>query len=490
MPPKVALLAFLCALLALIPLDRRWHRDVSVSSWIPVLWVLIIGSRPISAWLSPHAQLVGADSYTEGSPTDRAVFLLLIILGVVVLARRRVNWHDILSRNKWVIVFFGYFAISTLWSDYPFVSFKRWVKDFGNVVMVLVVITERNPVAATRAVLLRATYVLVPLSFVLVKYFPEWSRGYDRWTGQVFITGVTTDKNLLGMVLTATSLPVLWSLLVLWGQARSWDRTAQLVVLLALLAMIVWLLPVANSATAIICTSLGASVLILTRVAIVRQHARACAVLVLVAGLALLATGALSAIQEDLLGMLGRNATLTGRTEIWQAVLKEGSNPWLGVGFYSFWTGERVARLSAQYHYLLNEAHNGYLEVYLNGGVLALGLLLIFLWTIVGRSTSRLATETNASPEALSLAMVLVATVYGSTEAVFNRLDLIWFGLLLMGMDYARRLEEPVRIVRQDSGQRPHFRRPITKASRSTTGLGSMSPRSPADQRRRHSGPS
>jgi hypothetical protein len=39
-------------------------------------------------------------------------------------------------------------------------------------------------------------------------------------------------------------------------------------------------------------------------------------------------------------------------------------------GFYSFWTAERIERLSSKYFYDLTEAHNGYIEVYLNGGLI------------------------------------------------------------------------------------------------------------------------
>jgi exopolysaccharide production protein ExoQ len=67
---------------------------------------------------------------------------------------------------------------------------------------------------------------------------------------------------------------------------------------------------------------------------------------------------------------LGRNSTLTGRTDIWAAVLPMARNPLVGAGFESFWLSPSVhQRLADLFPGLpLNEAHNGYIEVYLELG--------------------------------------------------------------------------------------------------------------------------
>ena len=65
---------------------------------------------------------------------------------------------------------------------------------------------------------------------------------------------------------------------------------------------------------------------------------------------------------------LGRNSTLTGRTEIWKLVLGMANNPIFGAGYESFWLGERLQKLWHYYWFPINEAHNGYIEIYLNLG--------------------------------------------------------------------------------------------------------------------------
>ncbi len=83
---------------------------------------------------------------------------------------------------------------------------------------------------------------------------------------------------------------------------------------------------------------------------------------------------------RDLAEAVGEDPTLTDRTKIWAFLLSMHTNPLLGTGYESFWLGPRLqwfwqtAGLGA-----LNEAHNGYLEVYLNLGIIGLFLLCGFL---------------------------------------------------------------------------------------------------------------
>ena len=70
------------------------------------------------------------------------------------------------------------------WSEEPFVASKRWLKDFGNVVMVLVLLTEKNPLDAVRAVFVRCAYLLVPLSVLFVKYYVWLGKVYSSATGE------------------------------------------------------------------------------------------------------------------------------------------------------------------------------------------------------------------------------------------------------------------------------------------------------------------
>jgi hypothetical protein len=167
MPPYVALAGCFCLVVGLFVLDRRWRHAISIGGWLPLAWAVLQGTRPITTWLSPSS-INSLEAVYEGSPVDRTVYLVLIAGGLCVLLARRFNWLRFASANKWIVVFFAYLCISLLWSDYTFIAFKRWVKDLGNLIMVLVVVSEANPLSAGKALFIRTSYVLVPLSVVTI----------------------------------------------------------------------------------------------------------------------------------------------------------------------------------------------------------------------------------------------------------------------------------------------------------------------------------
>ena len=434
MSPSLALLVCLLFIALLFYTDFRREGKGSIALWIPVLWVLIIGSRPISFWLSGVP--IGSADVADGTSADRMAYFALIVAGLIVLRRRRVDWSQVFASNTWVCIYILYLGISVLWAGDPFVSSKRWIKDLGHVIMVLVVLTEDDPVAAARAFLARCAYLLVPLSVLVIKYYPGISRSYDMWTNQPTIVGICTDKNALGMTSFMCGVSLVWMLLELSEDPeRSGDRVAG-VRYLVLITMTAWLLRTSHSATALSCTVIGACVLLamkseVLRTRIVQTGIYGVGIVLLVGALVVsLDLGSL------LVKGLGRDLTFTGRTAIWKAVLNEDINPIFGEGYYSFWSGERAKRLSEAYFYDLNEAHNGYIETYLNNGIIGVLLLIgMIISTVKGGQRDSL---DGFGFGALRLAFVFAVIVYNITESTFDRLTPVWFVLLLVAIEYPR----------------------------------------------------
>lgn len=148
--------------------------------------------------------------------------------------------------------------------------------------------------------------------------------------------------------------------------------------------------------------------------------------LVLVGGV-IKATGADAAVFHA----LGRNTNLTGRaSEIWPLLIPMAPNVLIGAGFESFWLGPRLQKVWNAFPGLyVNEAHNGYIEVYLNLGLV--GVILIVLVLVHGYRRSVAAFRRDSSSASLMLAYVLSGTIYSYTEAGFRMLDLAWGFLLL-----------------------------------------------------------
>jgi O-antigen ligase len=77
----------------------------------------------------------------------------------------------------------------------------------------------------------------------------------------------------------------------------------------------------------------------------------------------------------------------------------------------------------------ITEAHNGYLETYLNLGWVGLVFLGVLIWTGY-RNIQRLLERAPASGR-LRLGYFVIALIYNFTEAGFRSTDLIWFVFVL-----------------------------------------------------------
>ena len=185
MSNSVAVVAYAFLILTVFLLNRDRGSRVSPGLWIPVAWVSIGASRSVAQWLGgidPDVALETA--YIEGNPLDALIFATLIVGGLVVLIKRRRRVSAFLRANGPLLVFLLYCVLSVLWSDYPEVAFKRWIKAIGDTVMVLIVLTDPEPTAAIKRLLARAGFLLIPPSILLIKYYPSLGRGYSPWTGR------------------------------------------------------------------------------------------------------------------------------------------------------------------------------------------------------------------------------------------------------------------------------------------------------------------
>jgi exopolysaccharide production protein ExoQ len=440
-PPALATLVFVAGTVLMFRLDRDPHARVSRALWIPTLWMLIAGSRMVSEW-QVGAEIESPNQYFEGSPVDRLVLTALLAAGVAVIVSRARATELFFRRNAPLLLFFAFCGASVFWSDFPGVAFKRWTKALGDVVMVMVVLTDPDPAAAVRRLFARTAFVLIPASVLLVKYYPEWGRGYDRWTWTPFYGGVAIGKNGLGYVCLVFGLASLWRLFSTFRPAPE-GLTGSRIAHGAVVAMALWLFWIADSATSFACFLIGGTLLAITTLPALARvpstpHLVTGGIAVTVFTVVLLNAG------TGLVAAMGRDTTLTGRTELWETVLKMTVDPFLGAGFESFWLGRRVESLWAIYWWRPRQAHNGYLEVFLNlgwAGVLAIAVVIACGYRNVAAMFRR-----DPAAGSLGLALLVVALVYNLTEAAFKTMHPVWIAFLLaVSVPAASRCVPPCR---------------------------------------------
>lgn len=435
MTEQLALYLFIIGVAGLFYLDRDNSVRLSKALWLPVLWTCIAGSRPVSMWFGT-AQPGRTDSVLaatlDGSPMDAAVFEVLIAAALVALYLRRKKAITVLQASAPVLIYLLYCMMSTAWSPIPGPAFKRWIKDAGDLAMVLLIVTEAHPIAALGRFFSRVGFILLPFSVETIR----WStvgRGFDD-DGTPSNVGLTENKNSLGLIVFLVSLGALWNIRGLLMDKNAPHRKRRLVAQCTLLAFGIWLLQMAHCATAIACFLLGAALMLVTSLRAIRTKPRKvhalCFGIILAGGIALLFGG-----ESTVTGMLGRKSNLTGRTGIWKACLAAADSPVLGTGFESFWNTNvnkvaiHLPDYDAKTIHNLVSAHNGYIEVYLDLGVV--GLFLIALIIISGYRNAVKSFRHHPQVGSLLLAYVATGIFYSITEVGFRVLTPSWIFLLI-----------------------------------------------------------
>jgi O-antigen ligase len=451
MPPILALFLTVGFIVFLFRRDLRTESTVSRAIWLPMIWMFLIGSRFTSEWLDMLGIHLGKVSLEDGSPLDSLVFLGLIIGGLRVLALRETRLSHIIANNRFLALFFIYGFVSILWSDFPFVALKRWIKVLGHPIMALVLVTEADPEAAVRTLMRRAAYVLIPVSVLFLKYYPEYSRGFDAWTGAPVNTGITTDKNALGYDCMIAGLFFVWNLLRVWRTEEGKTRRDEVILSLGFLGMIWWLFGLAASSTSLVSFLVGsAAIIVLGQKWVNKKYIG----IYLLSGILIAGTAeSVFNISDNVIAMLGKDPTLTDRTKVWADVLRIDKDPLLGAGFESFWLGDRLKQIWSIYWWHPNQAHNGYIETYLNLGLVGLCLLGALLFATFRKGTREIVT--NFEYGRYRLGVLAAILIYNWTEAAFKALHLVLFVFYIISLDYPKAEPEVIESEAQDEQTEP-----------------------------------
>lgn len=429
MPAVVALILCVVLVTVLLCIERKRNPAASHALWVPTFWMLICGSRPVGRWFA-SSPLSSAGSDAAGSPLDRLVLSGLILLALLVLSRSKIEWSRILKDNIWLILLYLYLGSSILWSDFPFVSFKRWIRLSSVILMALVVLSERAPLQAMESVLRRCAYLLIPLSLVLIKYFPHFGVQYDRWSGGLMWVGVAMQKNGLGLLCALSAFLLIWAALRKWRSGELLKSRSQTFAdaLVVGIAFFILCGPGGSySATSIAVLIVGiASLLILHRMQnfTIWMAAHLKAVVVALALIFLLIGDSLL---PTVTSIFGRNESLTGRTDIWRSVIDVASrNSLFGLGYGGFWGLEDV--ITSEHG--VKQSHNGYLEVYLQVGLVA----VVFLFAFLMAFCSKVRREINHVFDSgvLGICFLLFILPYNYTEDTFLQSSILWSTMVLL----------------------------------------------------------
>jgi len=437
MPPTLVLWLCYGFIYWLFRQDMKLRQLSSYALLIPMIWLIMVSSRPVSFWFETSTGIsTGQVNNLDGNPVDLVSLVLLFIAAIAMLSKRKFSWGRFVFSNKAIILLYLFVLLSSVWADYGFATLRRGVKDFGAVLSALILLTEAKPMDAIRTVFIRASFIVLPLSVVFIKYFPDIGRRPSR-SGDSMFNGVAWHKQELGADLFLFGLFIVVDLLELRknrnGEIDGAVRKRAIRIRYGLLLTGAWLLHTCGSVTSLICFSLGVFLLWAThRLLQYKSPLKMAVVSLLIVGF-LAGVNGLFDVSSKVLHALGKNTTLTGRTEIWDLV-KAANTPVLrGVGYQGFWTTAAATPIRLQFAGILNSAHNGILEMYLDCGLIGSGLLVLTLLVWCAKSLKRMLQGTLFGQ--VAFVMWVLSVIFNNSETAYFRMSPIWFTLLLMMLE-------------------------------------------------------
>lgn len=409
-------------------------KKVSFGLWLPVIWFAIESSRSISRWMTVMGYQVEIN-YMEGSPIERALYSTFMVIGILILIKRKVNWREVIRGNAWLVALFLYMLVSIFWSDFSGISFKRWTRSFADLVMALVVLTDHDSLEATYTVLRRVLFIIIPLSIIFIKYYRNIGTAWDYLGNEMWV-GVTTHKNELGQVAMIAGIYFVIEIMRNW---RKWSwRSMSMWIYILLLVMTLWVLigsPTSRSTTSMFLFIVG--VILFSALHYMKSKAayigRYLVLGSFLIGIFYVGFQAFTdkSVVTSAVEASGRDTTLTGRTELWDDLLHIASaHPILGVGYGSFWIGN-TSGLWDKHIWGPTQGHNGYIDVYLELGITGLlvfgGLMLSTYRNILNEF------KQNFDFAAFRLTLLIIILCHNLTESSFLRGSVsLWFLFLLV----------------------------------------------------------
>ncbi len=218
--------------------------------------------------------------------------------------------------------------------------------------------------------------VLAVMSFLLGALLPDMGRMQELFPGAW--RGLWLEKNSLGNVMVKSTVFMIAAGMMAPERRKLWFG-------LALLPVTLIVLSTSKTALVVLFLSMAA----MGFVAIVKSGPLRAVIATWLAVVVVIGAGLLIAMETDtFFALLGKDATLTGRTEIWSGIMQQmADHPWRGFGYGAVWddpsfTGPK-AWIGYQAHFMPADAHSGWLELYIAlglGGVILFALFLLQIW--------------------------------------------------------------------------------------------------------------
>jgi len=356
-----------------------------------------------------HRAGAGVEVMSESNLINQIVFSGIFILSVITLIPK-INSLKLFFKVEGILFLFLFWCFATIfWSEHPLVSFKRYFQFITIIIVILSIIIYVKDIDK---IFKLVKYIFILYLFVSIVTIVTVPKAIDNFGN---LRGIAPTKNNFGQILLLISLTFFLELFK--NDIRK--RIAYFFIFFISLILLLG----SNSITSILTFFSISFLFLIIKLKHQFEYFGMGKMFFVFSLIFLLAITTLTIFYpEEILGpitsSIGKDLTLTGRVDIWIAILII-AKPYIlfGCGFQGFWvkTNPFLAEWWESNNWLLTSAHNGYIDMINEIGII--GFILFFLLIIrffmmFYRSNSR---------DLLLLLMFIIGLILNLTESTILR---------------------------------------------------------------------
>jgi O-antigen ligase len=303
----------------------------------------------------------GTESQSDNVDLTGSVWLSSLFNTVIVISGIYIFIITLFTRKIKYLKYHGLLLIcvivlaSAFWSLAPDITLKRGLTFVGSMLLIIYFVEILGPDRVFRC--LTQQMLLIGVFSAITRVV--W-RSYSIMPGTHALAGIYGNKNSFGAVMAVSILGALF----LYTRDKILYRRYFMVAIFFLICDIL-----STSGTTI---TIGLIFFYIFSLHTLARRGGISRILAILGCIPLLGVAVMADVAPDaLFGLLGKDATLTGRTELWPYVIDLiDERPWIGWGYRSFWQQNNplAVDLWNKLGWIIPESHNGLLDVLLDVG--------------------------------------------------------------------------------------------------------------------------
>jgi exopolysaccharide production protein ExoQ len=404
-------------------------------SWPEKIFHLVTMVTQFGAVVPLFLYLTGnADADTEvgeSAPINTIMMAIILVVSVILAIRYRDNIIRAIPGMAPVLCFLLLAVLSAAWSDYSGITLRR----SGTAITTAIwgaCLASRFSMRDIVLLIAESLGIIAVCSLFAGLVFPDFGvnelltsdpGGVPGWKG------IVSDKNSLGIVMATGTVTMLY-LFISPGLTRR-----QKIMWAVGMLLCGSLLYLSQSRTSWVSAVAGIGTCFIVR----GMYRRPAIGIIVVAWAILLVLPLMALAIRDLsafTALVGKDATLTGRVDLWNLVIPYGDqHPLLGYGYGAFWIEDspRTQEIwRALNSYKPPHAHNGWIETYLELGLVGcfvVAVQMLQMWV----NAARAATQGRDVDAPYMLLVVVMMLIFNMVEADLIRAPALFWPFLIIG---------------------------------------------------------